>query len=204
MEIEIRKNTKKTKYNRIVPIKLEKIPVNELLQALQEFSEGSKGLEECLRVMWNNNLKTHACCAGHDDLDLAYIAMRENTDLFQYLSEELLQNDMISIENSYGRQVTRFLGSKEEKEALFFKLAGDIKSGKKNNEHIIDNKIGKNLDNKILAMYKNKPIEELIDERWKEINYILDHGTDEEIDEIWDEYVSRVEEINIKLLSKRR
>lgn len=203
MEIENRRINKKTKYNRIVPIKLEKIPTSELFQALKEFSEGSIGMEVCLKEMWINNLVTHACCIGHDDFDLAYIAMRENIDLFKYISEELLENDNIAIEFSYGRQVIRFLGTKEEKETLFYKLAADIKAGIKNNEHIIENKIGKTLDNKILAMYKNKSTENLIDERWKEINYILDNGTQAQIDEIWDEYVERVEQINMKLLSKR-
>jgi len=203
MKIENKRNKKNTKYNRTVPIKLEKIPTSELLEALKEFSEGSIGMEECLKEMWINNLVTHACCIGHDDFDLAYIAMRENIDLFKYISEELLENDNISIEISYGRQVIRFFGTKEEKEILFFKLAEDIKTGIKNNKHIIDNKIGKTLDSKILAMYKNKSTEELIDERWKEINYILDNGTQEEIDAIWDEYVEKVEQINMKLLSKR-
>ena len=68
MEISRIGENKHTKYNHVAPIDLDTIPGEEKEQALKEFAEGSIGLENCLRNMWANNLKTHACCAGEENV----------------------------------------------------------------------------------------------------------------------------------------
>lgn len=131
-------------YNRVLPIDLDSIPVEKREEALLEFSEGSIGLEHCLRTMWDNGLKTHACCAGHDKINnRAYIAMSPNVDVFSYLSCDLIDNDMVDLIDSFGKQIIRFNGTKEQTENLFFQLAGDIVQGKKCNNESVREKINK-------------------------------------------------------------
>ena len=134
-----------TKYNNGPIIKLDDIPQEDIIQALNDFSEGSTGLKRCLSVMWKNNLKTLACCAGNEDsFEEAYILMNENVDLFSYLSDRLLLNDMVSIScDKYNRQSISFIGPSTYKEHFFAILADDILSGKKQNVQNIRNKINK-------------------------------------------------------------
>lgn len=113
-------------------IKLDDIPKDEIFQALNDFSESSEGLKRCLSVMWKNNLRTIACCAGDEDsFDEAYIMMDENIDMFSYLSDELLFSDMVEISFKNNSQVIAFIGPSSYKEKLFNILANDIMSGKK-------------------------------------------------------------------------
>ena len=114
MEISRKGENKHTKYNHVAPIEFDSIPDSEKEQALKEFAEGSLGLETCLRTMWDNGLKTHACCSGNDsEYDIGYICMEKGSDVFSYLSEELLSNDMIFLENEH-HQMISFGGSTEE------------------------------------------------------------------------------------------
>lgn len=133
-------------YNQGPMIKLQDIPSENMSQALKDFSEGSEGLEICLRTMWNNNLETIACCAGNENsFERAYILMDKGVDIFSFLSEELLTNDMVSITSKDSRQSISFGGRVQEKEEYFKTLAEDIISGKKDNEHLLQDKVGKPL-----------------------------------------------------------
>ena len=194
---------KNTKYNHVVPIDLDTIPYYEKEQALKEFAEGSLGLEICLRIMWANNLKTHACCAGgHDEFDIGYISMGNGIDVFCFLSEDLLSSDMIALEfdKDQNRQTIRFGGKKEFKDKLLQKVSEDILSGKKQNDDLIQDKIGKGLNSdwlkegRIYYMRKLGMSEEEIqfEERGLELNKILETGTQEEVDAIMSEFLDRV------------
>ena len=214
MEIGVIGENKNTKYNHVAPIDLDTIPDYEKEQALKEFAEGSKGLENCLRAMWANNLKTHACCAGEqNDYDIAYIAMADGIDIFSFLSEELLSSDMIALEfnRDQNRQILRFGGTKEFKDKLMQKVADDILKGKKENDHLMQNKIGKGLNSewlkegRIYNMRKLGMSEEEIkySERGLELNKIIETGTQEEVDAIMPEFLERVKLANQRLVKKR-
>ena len=136
-----------SKYNQGPIIKLDDIPKDELGQALNDFAEGSLGLKKCLSVMWKNDLKTLACCAGNENsFEEAYILMDENNDVFSYLSDEILLSDMVSIScDERNRQLIVFVGPTIYKEQYFNILANDILSGIKHNKQNLKNKIGKPL-----------------------------------------------------------
>lgn len=142
------------KYNHVVPVDLDNIPKDEIKLALKEFSEGSFGLETCLSIMWKNNLKTKACCAGeYGNYDEAYILMDEKVDLFRYLSEDLLNNDMVAIEKIYDKQRISFCGTIDEKEQLLKELANCIIAGKKNHDQLVQKKLKKVI---VMFIFKRK------------------------------------------------
>ena len=103
------KEKKIGKYNFGEPIKLDLIPIEECEEALHDFSNGSNGMEKCLRTMWMNGLKTHSCYPGNDNVfDIGYIVMTEGEDIFCYLSEEFLNDDSVRINIEDNRQVIKF------------------------------------------------------------------------------------------------
>lgn len=200
---------KNTEFNHVAPIDLDTIPLHKREQALKEFAEGSLGLENCLRAMWEINLKTFSCCAGElDDYDEAYIGMAPGVDVFCYLSEELLLNDMVALEVDNDRQIIRFGGTIEYKDKLMQQVADDILSGKKQNEIQVQNKIGKALNSRWLKASRVNSMrklgmseEEIVDhERELAIRGILEHGTEEEVAAVWTEYIELVGRINERFL----
>lgn len=200
---------KNTEFNHAAPIDLDTIPLDKREQALKEFAEGSLGLENCLRAMWANNLKTFACCAGElDDYDIAYIGMSPGVDVFGFLSEELLMNDMVALEVEDSRQIMRFGGTKEYKDKLMQQVADDILSGKKQNEHQVQNKIGKGLNKewinlgRINSMRKLGMSEDEIREyeRELELRQIVSHGTEDEVNAVWPEYLQLVAKMNDRVV----
>lgn len=208
MQIGEYEENQNTKYNHVAPIDLNTIPNPEKEQALKEFAEGSLGLEKCLRVMWDNNLKTHACCAGeHDDYTIAYIAMSEGIDIFSFLSEELLSNDMIALkfEKIENRQTLYFGGTKELKDKLMEKVANDILTGRKQNNAIVQNKIGKELNSewskegRIYHMKKIGMSEEEI-KYHEELEKILKTGTVDEMIAI----ISEIKKLNNQRLAEKK
>ena len=212
MEIGVA-GAKDMKYNHTAPIDLDTIPFEDKEQALIEFAEGSLGLEMCLRVMWDNNLKTHACCAGEqDEYDIAYIAMSQGVDVFSFLSDELLDNDMVVLELENDRQTIRFAGLGDDKEHLMEKFARDISSGRKDNNFLVESKIGKNFPDEWLKQARIHDMVELgmtdeeimFRERGIELEKILSYGTQEEIDAIMPEYVERVGLLNQRLLDREK
>ena len=140
--------TGKNNYNYGEDINLDNIPIDDTECALKDFSEGSCGLEKCLRIMWMNGLKTHSCSSGKNNVfDIGYIVMEENEDIFSYLSEEFLNDDRIRIDLMNNLQRIRFAGNNSEKEGAMLFLARDIQSGKKKNKDIVLEKIGEPFPN---------------------------------------------------------
>ncbi len=134
------------KYSNKGHIDLDDIPISDTLKALGDFSNGSRGLEICLRIMWQHGLKTYSCYPGDRDVfDIGYIVMAEDEDVFSYLSEKLLSDESIRIDIENERQVIKFLGSWGEKNSVMVNLAQDILTGKKNNSSLISSKIGQPL-----------------------------------------------------------
>lgn len=126
------------------PINLDEISIDDTNLAIVQFASGSRGLEKCLRIMWQHGLKTHSCYSGGKNVfDVGYIVMEENEDVFCYLSEKFLSNDGIRIDVENNRQVFKFLGSENEKSSEMILLAQDILSGKKYNNELVKEKIGK-------------------------------------------------------------
>jgi hypothetical protein len=133
---------KKSKFNYGEPIKLDDIPIEECEEALYEFSDGSNGLNKCLRTMWMNGLKTYSCKKGNNSFDEGHITMEEGEDIFAYLSKEFLNDERVRIDIKDDREVIRFIGSSAEKEGALLFLAREIQSGRKNNYSLIKEKIG--------------------------------------------------------------
>lgn len=197
---------KQLKYNHVAPIDLDSIPVDELEQALIEFAEGSVGLENCLRIMWANGMKTEACCAGErGEDDIAYISMCEGVDLFKYLSDDLLLNEMVALEDE-GHQLIRFAGEAAEKDRLMQKVAEDVASGIKDNSELLQEKIGKDFpaewyrERNIRAMKRHGLTDEEIAarERQLELFKIMECGSQEEVDAVMPEFMEMLTSINQK------
>ena len=133
------------KYNNGLHIDLDDIPIEEIELALKEFSDGSKALEACLRVMWMHGLKTYSCNPGEkNSFDIGHIVMEEGENVFCYLSKNFLNDEKIRIDIKDNRQEILFSGNKPEKEGVMLFLAREIQNGKKkNNLKLIEEKIGK-------------------------------------------------------------
>ena len=58
----------------------------DLEQVAEQFAEGDSLLKDCLLKLWNQNIKTSACCKGHNDKDIPYLSIIINKD-----SQDLLQ-----------------------------------------------------------------------------------------------------------------
>ncbi len=132
------------KYNISVPLDLDDLTELDKELAVVEFAEGLTGLEVCLRAMWKAGLKTSACCAGnHSPYESAYIMMDKKVDLFSYLSEESLNDEMLKLEKSGKYQVIRVAGGEEKKNEVLIRISSDILSGKKDNTDQVQEKLRK-------------------------------------------------------------
>ena len=136
-----------SKYNQGPIIPLETIPKEELAQAMEDFSDGSEGLKACLGMMWSHHLKTQACASGREDsFEEAYILMDSGADLFSYLSDDVIQNETVALScDKENRQCITIVGPLLNKNFIFFRLAKDIASGKKQNGALLQKKVGKEL-----------------------------------------------------------
>lgn len=206
MEMSAPGENKQLKYNHVAPIDLDSIPADELEQALIEFAEGSVGLENCLRIMWANGMKTFACCAGErDEDDIAYISMCEGVDLFKYLSDDLLLNEMVALEDE-GHQLIRFAGEVDEKDRLMQRLAEDVASGVKDNARLLQEKIGKDFpeewyrERNARAMKRHGMSDEDIAARERQLKLfkIMETGSQEEMDAVMPEFMEMLTSINQK------
>ena len=146
---------KKSKFNYGEPLKLDDIPIEECEEALYEFSDGSNGLNKCLRTMWMHGLKTHSCKKGNNSFDEGHITMEEDEDIFSYLSKEFLNDERVRIDIKDNREVVLFLGSSAEKEGVLLFLAREIQSGRKNNRTLIKEKIGEPFPDSWIRRLKN-------------------------------------------------
>ena len=128
-------------YNNGHPILLDSIDKRELNQAATDFSEGLESLNQLLLCMWDQGLKTIACCKGYhgDYLNIIFptqILMQPNSDIFCYLSSEIIDSPYVKLlTDDQKRQEILIYGEKRDK--LLQKITRDILSGKKNNT-IID------------------------------------------------------------------
>ena len=137
-------------------IELAKIPKEDLVQALDDFSEGSENLKICLKTLWENALPTLACCKGdhfeiRDSLysnsklfiqSVGNIAFDSNVDIFSYLSSDFINNPYIRLsERNNGKNISFFGKNKEQ---LFIQLSKDVLSGKKDNKETLSKKINSN------------------------------------------------------------
>ena len=156
-----RKDQIESKYNKIYPINLAEIPECDRELALSEFSEGLEELRLCLKVLWDNNLETKACCAGnHNDESHAYIAMAERVDIFRYLSSEILNDENIKLEFTNGMQIIRFYGDLEHTKTAMLNLTECILTGIKDNgqevrRRLITKSINKKIYTKKLSVQSN-------------------------------------------------
>jgi len=108
------------------------------------FSEGSQALENCLQIIWNQNIVTTSCCRGnHLSINVdnkpevnceAYIAFGNNQEWQSYLSAEIIENSDVVIQDN----AIYYYGANAES---FFKLLSrDFIIGKKNNKFFLDSK----------------------------------------------------------------
>ena len=74
--------------------------ITNLKQAAIEFSEGNKFLENVLLELWNKGYKTHACCSGHEESEVAYISFRiyNESDYLLYKSMVEMLSNKYSVE----------------------------------------------------------------------------------------------------------
>ena len=137
-------------YNYGQPIDLSMIPEGELEHALEDFSEGSIELKECLNVLWSNSMPTISCCRGNhiEILDgepklhivhVGYISFARDVDVFSYLSSKFINNSSVSLRQKNGKQTISFYG--KNKSQLFVQLANDVLSGRKENNEELSKKI---------------------------------------------------------------
>ena len=132
------------KYNISIPLDLDDLTDEDKELAVVEFAEGLPGLERCLRTMWKAGLKTSACCAGnHEPYESAYIMMDRKVDIFSYLSEESLNEEMLKLEVSGKYQVIRVAGDEDKKNEVLVRIASDVLSGKKDNKEQVKEKLKK-------------------------------------------------------------
>lgn len=154
------KNLKESKYSNKGPIDLDSIPIADTNLAIMEFGEGSISLTKCLRAMWMRGLKTHSCNAKCEEpYNIAHITMKENIDLFSFLSPVILEDEMVQIDIVEDRQTIRFAGTKARIEGAILSLIRDIQSGRKKNRKQLEEKIGVPFPEEWLQeyeTYKNK------------------------------------------------
>lgn len=131
-------------------IDIDSILKNEILKAIHVFAEGSEILEECLKQLYNNGLKTVGCCKGYHKIDAisfmqnkldyeklsncifpAYIGFEKNIDVFSFLSKELINDSNVVLVLNRVCTSIYFVGENHEK--LMWKFLNDLKSGRKNN-----------------------------------------------------------------------
>ena len=145
-------------------IDIEAIPENERNEYLEFFSEGSIELKRCLKTMWNMNLYTSACCKGHNltervytvdgkdyfFIDLyAYICMKPNNNIFEYLSKKIITDPYIHISKFEDDREAIYIYGRDRLEKIN-RLTKDLKTGKKDNDILLDLYINRNISSKIV------------------------------------------------------
>ncbi len=134
------------KYNHGVHVPLDSIPIEDTELALMEFADGSPALLTCLRIMWMNGIKTYSAYHGEKHAyEIGHIVLEEDEDVFSYLSKDLLEEDnRIRIDVIDKKQEIKFAGTAPEKEGAMFRIAREIQTGRKNDNHnkLIEEKIG--------------------------------------------------------------
>lgn len=149
-------------YNNGFPFNINSLSNDEKMVAIKDFAEGSKELEECLLTMNDKGISTRACCKGYHEIDnipafmldyynkkmdslalakclnAPYITCEKDSNIFSYLSIDLINNPGVTLENEFGNTI-RFYG--DNCYELIKLLTIDIKSGIKNNENEVSKKL---------------------------------------------------------------
>ena len=129
-------------YNYGQPISIDNLNKDDWIQAATDFSEGLDSLKQLLLCMWENGIKTFACCKGYHyinnsqngPLDILYpteIVLQQNNDVFSYLSEEIINSPYVKLGFEFEKQLIYIYG--EKRDEILQKIIKDILSGKKNN-----------------------------------------------------------------------
>lgn len=64
--------------------------INEdFIQTLKQWAEGNEYLFSLLYLCWEKNIKTYACCAGHEEKNTPYIGIILNETSFKYVESIL-------------------------------------------------------------------------------------------------------------------
>lgn len=84
---------------------------NDARKAAHTFAEGRKSLEDLLYFCFTNNVKTHNCCAGHEDtVSRGYISFNLNDEFtrkaIKYINTKLETPDEISINETCNQILT--------------------------------------------------------------------------------------------------
>ena len=142
--MEEKKKVKESKNSNRGPIHLDSIPISDCEMALEEFNDGSIGLEKCLRAMWQRGLKTYSCRANYEEpYEISHVTVEEGIDIFSYLSPIILNNDMVQIDIVDNKQTIRFAGKPAIREGAILDLVRAISSGKKKHTKLLEEKVGK-------------------------------------------------------------
>ena len=208
-------------------IDIESIPKDERKEYLDFFSEGSIELKRCLKTMWDMNLYTSACCKGHDLIDKvciidgeeyyfidikAYICMKPNNHISEYLSKKLIMDPYVYIHRFEDNREAIYIYGRDRFKKLN-KLTRDLKTGKKDNKYLLDIYFNRYISSKIIrASYReyfydnNFYFEEIRDiEKMQNILKLdleTNKLTDEEVDDICNEYNSILKRIRERNLSR--
>jgi len=210
-------------------IDIETIPKDERKDYLDFFSEGSVELKKCLKTMWDMNLYTSACCKGHDltervyicdgreffFIDLyAYICMKPNNNIFEYLSEQLITDPYIHISKFEDDREAIYIYGRDRLKKIN-RLTKDLKTGKKDNSFLLNLYINKNISNKFVKKsyreyyYDNNFYFDEI-KRIEEIHDALTYDaythklSPEEIDDVCDEHNEILRKVRTRNLKKER
>ena len=118
--------------------------ITNIENSARDFSEGSQALENCLQIIWNQNIVTTSCCKGnHLSINVdnkpevnceSYIAFGDNQDWQKFLSQEIIENNDVIIKE---RAIYYYGGNCE---AFFGLLGRDFVTGKKENKSLLQNK----------------------------------------------------------------
>ena len=198
-------------------IDIEAISKEEYDIYLDFFSEGSRELRNCLELMWSKELFTSASCKGHDLVEreyifegkayyiinpYAYINMKPNKPILEYLSKELIIDPYIYFSRENNRDSIYIYGRDRLKK--IDKLTDDIQSGVKDNKELLEIFTNKWISREIIHnayrefYYDNNFYFEEI-ARIEEINYLLISSNDENYKESLSEEYNKI----LKKIRKR-
>ena len=144
-------------------IDIETIPKCEWNKYLNFFSEGSQELRKLLKTLWDKGIYTSACCKGHNLIEksyyyedeeycfmdvYAYITTKPENYILEYLSKEILLDPYIEIDRDSTLRDSIYIFGRSKLDKIN-KIIEDIKSGKKNNEELIEMMNHKSISSRI-------------------------------------------------------
>lgn len=145
-------------YNDGKPKKMSQIKDKE--QAIIDFAEGSKALEELLRYAWSNGIATNSCCKGHLGKDDPFISFLLTNNSVHQLSPiiniiEYYPNVKLDIISSseFKRTTLSISGSLKESEKLFSLITYILKNNQQVSNNVIE--IVNDIANVVLTNKKN-------------------------------------------------